>query len=420
MTASLMRERVVDRLGRLHPKVIDLGLDRVRRLLDRLGRPEERLPPVIHIAGTNGKGSVAAMARACLEAGGKRVHLYTSPHLVRFNERIVVAGREIDDARLAALMDEAETANAGAPITFFEITTALALLAFAREPADVAILEVGLGGRLDATNVVRPVVAAITPIGMDHQAWLGDSIAAIAAEKAAILKGGAAAVIAPQEAAARAVIEGTAARAGAAIVPWSAHPRGDGFVFRSPRRRVRLPRPALAGRHQIDNAGVALACLDALGAPVLPDAALAAGLAAVHWPARLQRLPGARDVWLDGGHNLSAGEALAAAASEWTDRPLHLIVGMMRAKDPSGFLAPLARRAAALTAVPVPYQENGLPPADIAAAARELGLAADMAESVPAALVGIHAGARVLICGSLYLAGSVLAGLGADARRQAG
>ena len=403
------------RLAGLHPKAIDLTLGRVRRLLARLGHPQDRLPPVIHVAGTNGKGSTVAMLRACLEAAGRRVHAYTSPHLVRFNERIVVAGREIDDERLGVLIDEVEAANAGEPVTVFEIATAMAMLAFAREPADFTLLETGLGGRLDATNVVRPertAAAAITPIGLDHQAWLGDDIAAIAAEKAAILKPGVPAVVAPQPPEARAVIECAAARAGAPLAEWSVRADAAGFVYRSPRRAARFPAPALAGRHQIDNAGVALACLDALGPPAAPDSAVARGLAAVRWPGRLQRLPGARELWLDGGHNPSAGAALARAAAGWTDRPLRLVVGMMQGKDPRRFLAPLALRAASLAAVPIPGQENALPPEEIARAAAALGIPASTAPSLCAALGEAAPRDRVLVCGSLYLVGRALADMG--------
>ena len=400
------------RLAGLHPKSIDLSLGRIERLLARLGKPQDRLPPVVHIAGTNGKGSVVAILRACLEAAGKRVHAYTSPHLVRFNERIVVAGREVGDDALAALVDEVEAANAGDPITFFEIATALAMLAFAREPADAVLLETGLGGRLDATNVVRPAVAAIASVGLDHQAWLGDTLAAIAAEKAAILKPGAPAVVAPQPPAARDVILSFARRVGAPVAEWSARPCGSGFDFRSQARETRFPAPALFGPHQIVNAGVALACLDAF--LPLSDAAMARGLAAARWPGRLQRLAGPREVWLDGGHNPPAGEALAAVAEGWSDRPLRLVVGMMRGKDPRGFLAPLARHAAALTAVPVPRQENAFEPAEVAAAAAASGLAADTAGAAAEAVMRIDPGARVLICGSLYLVGAVLA----DERRR--
>lgn len=404
---------ILARLSALHPKAIDLSLGRVERLLASLGRPQNNLPPVMHVAGTNGKGSTLAIARACLEAAGKRVHVYTSPHLVRFNERIVAAGREIDDAALEALAREVEEANAGAPITFFEITTAMAFLAFARAEADFTLLETGLGGRLDATNVARPAVCAISTVGLDHQAWLGGTLAEIAAEKAGIAKPGAPLAVGRQPPGAREVIERAAARAGAPLVAWSARADGGGFLFRSRRRAARFPAPALFGPHQIDNAGLALACLDALDAPVLPDAEIAAGLARARWPGRLQRLPGPREIWLDGGHNPSAGAALARAAGRWRDRPLRLITGMMRGKDPRGFLAPLAPRAEALAAVPIPGQENAMPAEDVAAAAAALGLAASCARSPRAALERIPGDRRVLICGSLYLVGALLAERGA-------
>ena len=403
------------RLAGLHPKSIDLSLRRIERLLTRLGDPQDRLPPVVHVAGTNGKGSVVAILRACLEAAGKRVHAYTSPHLVRFNERIVIAGREIDDEALGVLIDEVEAANAGDPITFFEIATALAMLAFAREPADATLLETGLGGRLDATNVVRPAVAAITPVGLDHQAWLGDSLAEIAAEKAAILKAGAPAVIAPQPPAARDIVMAYARCVGAPVVEWSARPREGGFDFRSRRREARFPAPALFGAHQIVNAGVALACLDAFES--LSDAAMTRGLAAARWPGRLQRLSGPREVWLDGGHNPPAGEALAAVADGWRDKPLRLVVGMMRGKEPRGFLAPLAARAAGLVAVPVPNQKNAFKPAEVAAAGAAVGIAAGTAGSTAEALARIDGGDRVLVCGSLYLIGALLAAAPAQRMR---
>ena len=401
---------ILARLSALHPKAIDLSLGRVERLLARLGRPQDNLPPVIHVAGTNGKGSTLAIARACLEAAGKRVHVYTSPHLVRFNERIVAAGREIGDAALEALAREAEEANAGEPITFFEITTAIAFLAFARTEADFTLLETGLGGRLDATNAARPAVCAITAIGLDHQRWLGNTVAEIAAEKAGIAKPGAPLALARQPPGAREVIERAAARAGAPLVAWSARADGAGFVFRSRRRAARFPAPALCGAHQIDNAGLALACLDALDAPALSDAEVAAGLTRARWPGRLQRLPGAREIWLDGGHNPPAGAALARAATGWRDRPLRLVAGMMRGKDPRGFLAPLAPHAEALAAIPIPGQDNAMPAEDIAAAAASLGLAASCAPSPRAALERMPGDRRALICGSLYLAGAVLAG----------
>ncbi|MCW2238181.1 bifunctional folylpolyglutamate synthase/dihydrofolate synthase [Azospirillum canadense] len=420
---------VLDRLKGLHPKVIDLSLDRVHRLLAALDHPERRLPPVVHVAGTNGKGSTVAFLRAMLEAAGLRVHVYTSPHLVRFHERIRVAGRLIDDDRLAALLEECEVANAGAPITFFEVTTVAAFLAFSREPADVVLLETGLGGRLDATNVVdRPAVTAITRISYDHRQFLGDTLEAIAGEKAGIFKPGVPAVLFPQpsdEAMGTLVVH--AARVGAPIHGWRVTPTATGFRFESPQRRIDLPPPGLAGAHQIVNAGVALACLDHLPVKV-DDAAVRRGLAAVEWPARLQRLtrgplaerlPAGWELWLDGGHNDSAGEALAVQAAAWAQedpkRPLLLVYGMLASKEPREFLEPLAPFVTAARTVAIPGEEASLSAADTAAATRDCGIAdSASAPDVAAALADLleraPAGpARVLICGSLYLAGSVLA-----------
>jgi dihydrofolate synthase / folylpolyglutamate synthase len=423
-------DRVLARLSALHPKRIDLSLGRIERLLKALGDPQDRLPPVIHVAGTNGKGSTVATLRACLEAAGYRVHVYTSPHLVRFRERIRLAGRLIAERALLAVLKECERANRGAPITFFEITTAAAFLAFARTPADVVVLEVGLGGRLDATNVIdRPAVAAITPVSLDHQAFLGESLAAIAGEKAGILKPGAPAVIGPQPEKAESVIEGRAAAIGAPLyrceTEWRCTPAGDGMRYEGRGWRLDLPRPVLPGAHQITNAGIALACLEELAGFALPAAALAAGLRRIDWPGRLQRLgrgplvamlPAGWELWLDGGHNPAAGEALAAVAAGWRKRPLDLVVGMLNTKDAAGFLRPLAEVARALHAVTIAGEENPLPAAAIAAAARSVGLQARQSDSVAAALRDIIARdsgqdgpGRVLICGSLHLAGGVLA-----------
>jgi dihydrofolate synthase/folylpolyglutamate synthase len=422
-------EPVLARLGHLHPKRIDtvnsrtLSLDRIVRLLAALGDPQDRLPPVIHVAGTNGKGSTVATLRACLEAAGKRVHAYTSPHLVHFNERIRVAGELIDDAALVATLEEVERVNAGAEITFFEITTAAAFLAFSRAPADFTVLEVGLGGRLDTTNVVkRPVVTAITPVSLDHQAFLGPTVAAIAGEKAGVVKPGAPAVIGPQIAEADAVIEARARAVGAPLRrwgrEWGCEPAGEGMRYQGPAWALDLPLPSLPGAHQIANAGVAIACLECLGAAAEP-AAIARGLRRIDWPARLQHLtrgqliaamPGG-ELWLDGGHNPAAGEALAAAAAGWRDRPLYLVVGMLNTKDAGGFLAPLTPFARELYAVTIPDEENALPAASIAAAARSIGMAAQEARSLDSALSAIAArdgNARVLICGSLHFAGVVL------------
>jgi dihydrofolate synthase/folylpolyglutamate synthase len=423
-------EQVLTRLGRLHPKRIDnvdsntLSLDRIERLLAALGNPQDKLARVIHVAGTNGKGSTVATLRACLEAAGYRVHAYTSPHLVRFNERIRVAGQLIDDAALAALLDEVERVNAGAEITFFEITTAAAFLAFSRQKADFALLEVGLGGRLDTTNVVRhPAVTAITPVSLDHQAFLGPTIAAIAAEKAGILKPGAPAVIGPQTEEGEAGIEARAVAIGAPLYrwrrEWRCDPVGGGLRYEGRRWSLDLPLPSLPGAHQIANAGTAIACLEQLAGCVVTPPALADGLRRIDWPARLQRLtrgplveamPG-WDLWLDGGHNPAAGRILADAASAWRDRPLHLVVGMLNTKDSAGFLAPLAPVTHSLYAVTIPSEENSLPAAAIGAAARSVGMVAYEAQSLESALRDIAGGAvpgRVLICGSLHFAGVVL------------
>jgi dihydrofolate synthase / folylpolyglutamate synthase len=418
---------VLARLSRLHPKLIDLSLGRVEGLLAALGNPQDRLPPVVHVAGTNGKGSTIATLRACLEAGSYRVHAYISPHLVRFHERIRLAGSLIDEDRLIELLEECERANEGKPITYFEITTAAAFLAFARTPADVVLLETGLGGRLDATNVVhRPAVTAITPISLDHQAFLGDTIAAIAGEKAGILKPGAPAVIGPQPADAAAVFDTRAAEIGAPLSrfgrEWRCAAKGKGMRYEGRRWQFDLPLPSLLGAHQIANSGAAIASLEQLeGLPLSRDA-IAEGLGRIDWPARLQRLtrgpllemlPDGWELWLDGGHNPGAGEVLAGAAAGWGDRPLHLVVGMLNTKDAAGFLAPLAPRARALYAVTIPGEDNPLPAAAIAAAARTVGLPVTEQPSVAAALHEIaarnDAPARVLICGSLHLAGTVLA-----------
>ena len=419
-------DRVLERLGRLHPKLIDLSLGRVERLLAALGRPQDDVPPVVHVAGTKGKGSTVATMRACLEAAGYRVHAYISPHLVRFHERIRLAGRLIDEDALTSLLEECERINRDVPITFFEITTAAAFLAFARTPADILLLEVGLGGRLDATNVVRrPVVTAITPVSLDHQAFLGDTVAAIAGEKAGILKPGVTAVIAPQPAEAAAVIE---ARGAAVSTPlyragheWRCEGAGEGMRYEGERWRLDLPLPSLIGAHQIANAGTAIACLEHLSGFGIPAAAIANGLRHIDWPARLQLLhrgslvdaaPPGWELWLDGGHNPAAGEVLGDVAAGWHDRPLYLVVGMMNTKDAAGFIAPLAKHARALWAVTIPEEKNALSAEAIAAAAGSIGLPAQTADSVLAAVrdIPMHEDkGRVLISGSLYFAGKVLA-----------
>ena len=412
---------ILQRMMALHPKIIDLTLDRVHRLLAALGHPESALPPVIHIAGTNGKGSTQAMIRAGLEAGGGRVHAYTSPHLARFHERIRLAGELISEDYLAEILEECETANAGIPITYFEITTCAALLAFARTRADWTLLEVGLGGRLDATNVVdRPRLTVITPVSIDHQQYLGETLPEIAGEKAGILKRGVPCVVGPQEAAALAVIEAKAARLGAPLLVhgqhWTAWEERGRLVFQDETGLLDLPLPVLPGPHQIDNAGAALAALRHLGAG---EAACEAAVTKAHWPARMQRLTrgplvdaaGTCELWLDGGHNPAGGVAVAATLARMARKPTHLVLGMLNTKDIAGYLRPVAAEARTLTAVSIPGEANTLSAEETQAAAASAGIAADTAESVLAAVTRIAAadpGARILICGSLYLAGGVL------------
>ena len=420
-------DAILERLTRLHPKAIDLSLDRIRGLMRRLGDPQDALPPVVHVAGTNGKGSTVATLRACLEAGGYRAHVYTSPHLVRFNERIRLAGQLIEDEKLVAVLDEVERVNDGAPMTFFEITTAAAYLAFARMPADIVLLETGLGGRLDTTNLVAaPAVTAITPVSMDHTHFLGDTLALIAAEKAGILKPGRPAVIGPQEAPAEAVIAARAAEVAAPLFrfgrEWQAEPTRGGWHFAGERWSYDLPLPALPGRHQIDNAGTALAVLERLDGIDLDRDTIAAGLGRIEWPARLQRLasgplmallPKGWELWLDGMHNASGGGAVALQAAQWRDRPLHAIFGGLNSRDPADTLRPLAPALTSLHGVAIPGEANSLSAEAVAEAAATLGLQAAAADSVAAAITAIRHTerypARILICGSLYLAGTVLA-----------
>lgn len=427
---SLLRSDVVlERLTKLHPKLIDLSLDRTERLLAALGNPERRLAPTIHVAGTNGKGSTVAFMRAIAEAAGLSVHVYTSPHLVRFHERIVLNGRAIDEAALLALLEECEAANGGAPVTFFEITTAAAFLAFARTPADLLLLETGLGGRFDSTNVLdAPAVTAITPVSIDHVQFLGDTLAKIAAEKAGILKPGVPCTVGPQEPDALAVIERRAREIGAPLLrhgrEWTAAPSGGGMVYRDGSGETALPLPSLPGPHQICNAGTAIAALRAWRPDAFGADFLAAGLTAATWPARLQRLaagalagrlPPGWELWVDGGHNPSAGAAIAAAIGTWrADGPTVLICAMLENKDVDGFLAPLAGAADRLIAIDLPGTSPGHPAAGIAAAARAAGLPAEVRSGIGDALAAAPAGprGRVLFCGSLYLAGAVLAANG--------
>ena len=423
-------DAILARLLALHPKRIDLSLDRIERLLAALGNPERKLPPVIHVAGTNGKGSTIAFMRAILEASGRRVHVYTSPHLVRFNERFRIAGKLVSDDALRDALEECERANDNTPITVFEMETAAGFLLFSRNPADVLLLEVGLGGRLDATNVIdKPLASVITPVSMDHLEFLGDTIEKIAAEKAGILKRGVPAVIAPQNPAALAVIERQAQKLRAPLKVagehWNVHLERGRLVYQDDDGLLDLPAPRLNGRHQLDNAGAAIAALRASGLSI-PTSAFETGMQKAEWPARLQHLtsgalkalaPPDSELWLDGGHNADGGRALAAALGDLEERvprPLVLIVGMLATKDSAGFLRNFSGIARRIIAVPIPNQEKTLSGETVAEAARAAGIPAESRATLHDALAAAHAlqltpAPRILIAGSLYLAGEVLA-----------
>lgn len=428
-------EKLLAELKLLHPRLIDLSLGRIERLLSKLGNPHERVPPVVHVAGTNGKGSVTAYLKAMLEAAGAKVHVYTSPHLVRFHERIELSSpdggaRPIDEEVLVEVLTRTQAVNDGDDITQFEITTAAALLAFAEHPADVLLLEVGLGGRLDATNVVdKPALTVITPISMDHAEKLGSTLERIAAEKAGILKRGVTAVVSAQDEIALEVIEREAARVGASIVAWGqdydAYEQRGRLIVQREDQLLDLPLPALIGRHQIINAGTAVAAALELKGFGLDESAIERGLLNARWPARMQRLDSgplpsllgpSTELWLDGGHNPAAGQVLAQTLADLEERapkPLYLVVGMMGLKDAGGFLAPFRGLARALLTVPIPgAHETPYAPEALAEAAGGVGLRAEPAAGIEAALRRLermdHGPKRVLICGSLYLAGHVL------------
>jgi dihydrofolate synthase/folylpolyglutamate synthase len=422
-------QRQLDRLATLSPGADMLGLERITALLTRLGNPEQRLPPVFHVAGTNGKGSTCAFLRAAVEAAGLSAHVYTSPHLVRFNERIRLAGQLIDDSALSALLEETLDSAADMEISFFEATTAAAFLAFSRQEADSCIVEVGLGGRLDATNVIpAPVVCGIAQLGVDHQQFLGHRIEDIAAEKAGIAKKRVPLVTQhyPQRLAER--VDEAAAAAGAIWMPrgesWDAIVYRQKLHYRDGRGKLQLPLPRLHGAHQAMNAALAVAMLRTQRVVTVPEAALRAAIGWADWPGRLQRLaPGAltrilpkgSELWLDGGHNPAAARAVADffRGHVPSDRPFHIVLGLLANKDMAGVLKPFANRAAALHAVPVPGHAHHAP-ADLSAAARGAGLNALAAADVESALgwIARHADRErppiVLILGSLYLAGEVL------------
>lgn len=428
-------DALIGRLSALHQKRIDLGLERMHHLLERLGHPERKLPPVIHVAGTNGKGSTVAYLRATLEAAGLRVHAYTSPYLVRINECFrlgrVGGGVLVSDDKLRAALEEVERVNAGEPATVFELKTAAAFHLFAQNPADAVLLEVGLGGRLDSTNVVdTPAACVITPVSMDHMDFLGDTLASIAGEKAAIIKRGVPVVCAEQAGEAMAAIEAQAKRMRAPLFAanesWHVNVEHGRLVYSDERGLMDLAAPRLFGRHQFDNAGLAIATLRAIQTFKINQAAFEAGIVSAEWPARMQRLtsgellswgPQGSEIWLDGGHNAEGGRVAAAALGdleERVSRPLVVIAGMMANKDAQAFLANFAGLTRHIIAVPIPDTENAMPVDRLADAVRSLGMRVEIAPGIEAALRALSRLAydlppRILITGSLYLAGHVLA-----------
>lgn len=426
---------LLERFLALHPRKIDLSLDRIAALLTKLGSPETRLPPVIHVAGTNGKGSVIAFMRAILEAAGKSVHVYTSPHLIHFHERIVLGGKPVGEAELVKVLAECERINAHESITLFEIITAAALKLFATHPADYLLLEVGLGGRFDATNVIAtPAASVIMPVSLDHLEFLGDDLAGIAREKAGIIKQGVPVITSWQQAPALDVIEAEASRLHAPVQvagqDFNCYEQNGRYVYEDGMGLLDLPYPALEGHHQLENAAVAIATLRQL-LPDLPDAAFEAGLQAVEWPGRMQRLvrgplvdlaPAGCEIWLDGGHNPAGGLALAAVVGDLEERgprPVILICGTLATKDTAGFLQPFQTLVREVIAVPVPGEHASRSAEDVAAIARDAIIASSTAESVEDALNAISARdwpvpPRILIAGSLYLAGEVLRANGGD------
>ncbi len=432
MNVAVRSDAILLRLTTLHPQRIDMVLGRVERLLAALGHPQKKLPPVIHVAGTNGKGSVCAFARAMLEAQGLKVHAYTSPHLVRFRERIRVGGELIDEGELCATLEECERVNDGQPITFFEITTAAAFLAFSRHPADALILEVGMGGKNDATNVVpRPRVSVIMPVGLDHQEYLGTSLADIAADKAGIIRARVPVVVGPQDDIPRDVITRRADALGAPLWVFGqdffAHQEHGRMVYQDDAGLLDLPLPKLVGRHQIENAAVAIAALRK--AEWGEDKAVERGLRSAEWPARLQRLargplvelaPDGSELWLDGGHNPHGALAIARAVADFEERaekPLYLVCGMLATKDAVGFLSAFRGLARHVTTVTIPDEELSLGAGSLYDAARASGLEASPADDLEDAMLQISAWTRarpeqgpprILICGSLSLAGHVL------------
>ena len=418
---------IVQRLNLHHPNKIDLSLGRIERILRRLGSPEKRLPPVIHVAGTNGKGSLIAFMRAISEAAGLRTHVYTSPHLIRFNERIRLAGEVVRDDMLSSALDECEAANTNRPITFFEITTAIAFLLFSRIPADLTLLETGLGGRLDATNVLtKPVLTALTPISIDHVGFLGAKIAKIAAEKAAIMKDGVESVVAAQEPSVQSVISRLATDRNIVChyqgPDWRFEDRKGLFFVQSRFRDAVFSMPRLSGVHQLQNAAQAITCLDASGVHTFLDKDIEEGLQTVNWRGRLQRLffgplmqklPRGWEIWVDGGHNAGAGKILAEQARTWSDKPLFAVIGMMKTKDPDTFIAPFASHLKDIIAVGIESKnDNAIRPFELAKLLKRKGYPVKSCPNVETAVYNLTSlykvPGRILVCGSLYLVGAIL------------
>jgi dihydrofolate synthase/folylpolyglutamate synthase len=422
-------DAILMRLLSLHPKIIDLSLARMEKILAKLGNPQDKLPPVIHIAGTKGKGSTLAFTQAILEAAGLKVHAYTSPHLVRFHERIRVAGELISEEQLSDLLEECEAVNGAEPITFFEITTAAAFLAFSRTPADYLLLEVGLGGNFDATNVIsKPAVTVITSLGLDHQQYLGETIQEIAFAKAGILKRGVPGIVGPQEQAARDTVEAIAEKVGAPLKianqDWQAYVQHGRLVFQDEDGLLDLPLPALPGAHQIDNAGNAIAAVRALNDSRIREDDFSKGMTTVAWPARMQRLNQGRlrdfvsqetEIWLDGAHNALASSVIAQTLREMnvkSPRPLIIIWGLLNTKKPGDFIANFKGMAQHVFTITIPDEANAISAEDLEREATEQGIAATAQSNLQNALeqaCKLHPAPRILITGSLYLAGHVLA-----------
>ncbi|MBT5914285.1 bifunctional folylpolyglutamate synthase/dihydrofolate synthase [Rhodospirillaceae bacterium] len=429
---KMISRKLIERLERLHPKIIDLSLDRLNNLLNALDNPQKRLPPIIHVAGTNGKGSTIAILRSIQNAAGLSIHAYTSPHLVHLNERFIIAGKEITEKSLIQTLTECENANAGAEITFFEIITAAGLLAFSKIKADLLLLEVGLGGRFDATNVVsNPILSIITPISLDHQQYLGDTLEKIAYEKAGILKEKRPAIIGQQGPEALKVIKLKAEETGSPLFifqrDWNITETKSAIKFEVEGSTSYFEKPNLKGIHQIQNAGIAIAATHYLK-EVLPikNGSIDQGLLTVKWPARLQKinegpliniLPTNVELWIDGGHNQNASLLIAHTIRNWKIKnpclSIHMVFGCLSNRETKALLQPFINIIDLVQTVKIPEQANSASRELVAHTAKSMGFRASPADTVAKAIkniISLSAGKRlILIYGSLYLSGSVLA-----------